>query len=168
MTGTNCDLFIHKSSRSYLNHLVLLKHVATYILRRLCFQDRSRRNGGRYQTSKSCAPLCYAYVNNWCTGRLCEKVCAFHEYGPNCSSRSSSTTLGKGKVTRDLPCRHWKGAESELFSFLVTVNTTVHCVSASNMSLMYYIRTGNKFTHTHIPCPVSYSNVVKWHQLQNP
>jgi hypothetical protein len=22
MTGTNCDLFIHKSSRSYLNHLV--------------------------------------------------------------------------------------------------------------------------------------------------
>ena len=24
MTGTNCDLFTHKSSRSYLNHLVLL------------------------------------------------------------------------------------------------------------------------------------------------
>ena len=23
MTGTNCDLFTHKSSRSYLNHLVL-------------------------------------------------------------------------------------------------------------------------------------------------
>ena len=22
MTGTNCDLFTHKSSRSYLNHLV--------------------------------------------------------------------------------------------------------------------------------------------------
>jgi hypothetical protein len=30
MTGTNCDLFTHKSSRSYLNHLVLdekLEHV---------------------------------------------------------------------------------------------------------------------------------------------
>jgi hypothetical protein len=23
MTGTNCDLFTHKQSRSYLNHLVL-------------------------------------------------------------------------------------------------------------------------------------------------
>jgi hypothetical protein len=23
MTGTNCDLFTHKSSRSYLNHLVI-------------------------------------------------------------------------------------------------------------------------------------------------
>jgi hypothetical protein len=25
MTGTNCDLFTHKSSRSYLNHLVFNK-----------------------------------------------------------------------------------------------------------------------------------------------
>jgi hypothetical protein len=25
MTGTNCDLFTHKSSRSYMNHLVLSK-----------------------------------------------------------------------------------------------------------------------------------------------
>jgi hypothetical protein len=25
MTGTNCDLFTHKSSRSYLNHLVFYK-----------------------------------------------------------------------------------------------------------------------------------------------
>ena len=24
MTGTNCDLFTHKSSRSYLNHLVII------------------------------------------------------------------------------------------------------------------------------------------------
>jgi hypothetical protein len=24
MTGTNCDLFTHKSSRSYLNHLVVV------------------------------------------------------------------------------------------------------------------------------------------------
>jgi hypothetical protein len=24
MTGTNCDLFTHKSSRSYLNHLVIV------------------------------------------------------------------------------------------------------------------------------------------------
>jgi hypothetical protein len=27
MTGTNCDLFTHKSSRSYLNHLVISKAV---------------------------------------------------------------------------------------------------------------------------------------------
>ena len=27
MTGTNCDLFTHKSSRSYLNHLVILRRV---------------------------------------------------------------------------------------------------------------------------------------------
>jgi hypothetical protein len=26
MTGTNCDLFTHKQSRSYLNHLVLLRN----------------------------------------------------------------------------------------------------------------------------------------------
>jgi hypothetical protein len=25
MTGTNCDLFTHKSSRSYLNHLVYVR-----------------------------------------------------------------------------------------------------------------------------------------------
>jgi hypothetical protein len=28
MTGTNCDLFTHKSSRSYLNHLVY-KNIAS-------------------------------------------------------------------------------------------------------------------------------------------
>jgi hypothetical protein len=28
MTGTNCDLFTHKSSRSYLNHLVQLNKVS--------------------------------------------------------------------------------------------------------------------------------------------
>jgi hypothetical protein len=28
MTGTNCDLFTHKSSRSYLNHLVYYTDVA--------------------------------------------------------------------------------------------------------------------------------------------
>ena len=33
MTGTNCDLFTHKSSLSYLNYLVLIKQ--TSILRRL-------------------------------------------------------------------------------------------------------------------------------------
>jgi hypothetical protein len=27
MTGTNCDLFTHKSSRSYLNHLVIVIRV---------------------------------------------------------------------------------------------------------------------------------------------
>jgi hypothetical protein len=29
MTGTNCDLFTHKSSRSYLNHLVAAKNHST-------------------------------------------------------------------------------------------------------------------------------------------
>jgi hypothetical protein len=28
MTGTNCDLFTHKQSRSYLNHLVFSPHSA--------------------------------------------------------------------------------------------------------------------------------------------
>jgi hypothetical protein len=32
MTGTNCDLFKHKSSRSYLNHLV---HLAKQTLQHL-------------------------------------------------------------------------------------------------------------------------------------
>jgi hypothetical protein len=35
MTGTNCDLFTHKSSRSYLNHLVYLAsnpYVTVHIL----------------------------------------------------------------------------------------------------------------------------------------
>jgi hypothetical protein len=32
MTGTNCDLFTHKSSRSYLNHLVLHSHYHYYFL----------------------------------------------------------------------------------------------------------------------------------------
>jgi hypothetical protein len=30
MTRTNCDLFTHKSSRSYLNHLVLHIFFSTY------------------------------------------------------------------------------------------------------------------------------------------
>jgi hypothetical protein len=29
MTGTNCDLFTHKSSRSYLNHLVSISILVT-------------------------------------------------------------------------------------------------------------------------------------------
>jgi hypothetical protein len=29
MTGTNCDLFTHKSSRSYLNHLVFSHYLKT-------------------------------------------------------------------------------------------------------------------------------------------
>ena len=32
MTGTNCDLFTHKSSRSYLNHLVYRKMSCWYLL----------------------------------------------------------------------------------------------------------------------------------------
>jgi hypothetical protein len=31
MTGTNCDLFPHKSSRSYLNHLVYMYYVCMYV-----------------------------------------------------------------------------------------------------------------------------------------
>jgi hypothetical protein len=46
MTGTNCDLFTHKSSRSYLNHLVHAHFVAmavlnclnTYLFYPRCFQ----------------------------------------------------------------------------------------------------------------------------------
>jgi hypothetical protein len=30
MTGTNCDLFTHKSSRSYLNHLVIKEQEQEY------------------------------------------------------------------------------------------------------------------------------------------
>jgi hypothetical protein len=30
MTGTNCDLFTHKSSRSYLNHLVQAADICNY------------------------------------------------------------------------------------------------------------------------------------------
>jgi hypothetical protein len=33
MTGTNCDLFTHKSSRSYLNHLVEEKFPSTQCIR---------------------------------------------------------------------------------------------------------------------------------------
>jgi hypothetical protein len=55
MTGTYCDLFTHKSSRSYLNHLVLK-------VREL--GDHVERNGGRrsgsavLQMSLDC---CYNY-----------------------------------------------------------------------------------------------------------
>jgi hypothetical protein len=31
MTGTDCDLFTHKLSRSYLNHLVVLKYKVVQI-----------------------------------------------------------------------------------------------------------------------------------------
>jgi hypothetical protein len=30
MTGTNCDLFTHKQSRSYLNHLVFLQQMVLF------------------------------------------------------------------------------------------------------------------------------------------
>jgi uncharacterized membrane protein YdbT with pleckstrin-like domain len=32
MTGTNCDLFTHKSSRSYLNHLVIIILGTIYLI----------------------------------------------------------------------------------------------------------------------------------------
>jgi histone acetyltransferase (RNA polymerase elongator complex component) len=35
MTGTNCDLFTHKSSRSYLNHLVFS---ADHIIKKYIFK----------------------------------------------------------------------------------------------------------------------------------
>ena len=31
MTGTNCDLFTHNQSRSYLNHLVLYTYIACLV-----------------------------------------------------------------------------------------------------------------------------------------
>jgi hypothetical protein len=37
MTGTNCDLFTHKSSRSYLNHLVVSMWVTVYYVVQLLF-----------------------------------------------------------------------------------------------------------------------------------
>ena len=39
MTGTNCDLFTHKSSRSYLNHLVLSFSIITSVFHYLCFSQ---------------------------------------------------------------------------------------------------------------------------------
>jgi hypothetical protein len=32
MTGTNCDLFTHKSCRSYLNHLVCVQEFGVHIV----------------------------------------------------------------------------------------------------------------------------------------
>jgi hypothetical protein len=39
MTGTNCDLFTHKSFRSYLNHLVILPHFLNCFF--LCRKEQS-------------------------------------------------------------------------------------------------------------------------------
>jgi uncharacterized radical SAM superfamily protein len=39
MTGTNCDLFTHKSSRSYLNHLVFVSRIEVFIV------DMESKNG---------------------------------------------------------------------------------------------------------------------------
>jgi hypothetical protein len=50
MTGTNCDLFTHKSSRSYLNHLVLKRN--TNVLKNYIFlfsaAPRLRRGPDRF------------------------------------------------------------------------------------------------------------------------
>jgi hypothetical protein len=56
MTGTNCDLFTHKSSRSYLNHLVYWQ---------MCFRCIWRGRGG--EMIKRCSPpnrLIANYVAN--------------------------------------------------------------------------------------------------------
>jgi hypothetical protein len=42
MTGTNCDLFTHKYSRSYLNHLVY-RYIITVCLRSLTFHSSAYR-----------------------------------------------------------------------------------------------------------------------------
>ena len=45
MTGTNCDLFTHNQSRSYLNHLVLERNLQPVLqpnyLRPLSFKGRN-------------------------------------------------------------------------------------------------------------------------------
>ena len=54
MTGTNCDLFTHKSSRSYLNHLV-------FKLDRFCAHVRQSTQGISYKMVVriwSCFCLC--------------------------------------------------------------------------------------------------------------
>ena len=43
MTGTNCDMFTHKSSRSYLNHLVLLQFARAALWPPLLFYYLSYR-----------------------------------------------------------------------------------------------------------------------------
>jgi hypothetical protein len=48
MTGTNCDLFTHKSSRSYLNHLVR-GHLAPCVYKTTFLRLRHKTRIGRSQ-----------------------------------------------------------------------------------------------------------------------
>jgi hypothetical protein len=58
MTGTNCDLFTHKSSRSYLNHLVYGYKIWSLTFRKECrlmvFENRVLRTFGlkRYEVTR--------------------------------------------------------------------------------------------------------------------
>jgi hypothetical protein len=47
MTGTNCDLFTHKSSRSYLNHLVIRGKKSTALFPRIKSQAAGRSVSSR-------------------------------------------------------------------------------------------------------------------------
>jgi hypothetical protein len=53
MTGTNCDLFTHKSSRSYLNHLVISVYTTTYL---------RPEEGGKLSLVDINSILCYMYL----------------------------------------------------------------------------------------------------------
>jgi hypothetical protein len=49
MTGTNCDLFTHKSSRSYLNHLVFYSpklrcYVDSVIIKAICLAEYQKHS----------------------------------------------------------------------------------------------------------------------------
>ena len=79
MTGTNCDMFTHKSSRSYLNHLVhktqTISVVGLYVLvravtwgrvgrvasRSCCFESnlQSYRNVNRHFSKSPDFPMCH-------------------------------------------------------------------------------------------------------------
>jgi hypothetical protein len=77
MTGTNCDLFTHNQSRSYLNHLVIIVRDMQYIkewenLEDWDFERRSRRwDENIIQVVKNvyCSNMyahqCLCYWNRW-------------------------------------------------------------------------------------------------------
>jgi hypothetical protein len=43
MTGTNCDLFTHNQSRSYLNHLVYVSINAIILIKPYCYTRKPNR-----------------------------------------------------------------------------------------------------------------------------
>jgi hypothetical protein len=64
MTGTNCDLFTHKSSWSYLNHLVLYSLVGVSFL---CINIVKRNGNFSLNSSNKVFYVTFFYIEN--TGR---------------------------------------------------------------------------------------------------